>query len=490
MRARALPLTGLLLAALASAPAAAVGAASGPSIARCALGGREPVADAFARGLAARERAYAAARPASERAHARRAYAAGAAAWVFGMPSVLLRATVARYPTNRLAGAARLADPSTTVIVAPNHDTTYAIAHIDLGQGPLVIDAPDTRGRYSVLQLMDTFTNAFAYVGAGRERERATSALLLPPGWHGAVPAGVRVIRSPSTVVWLLGRTLVDSGRDLAAARAVMAAYALTPLDAWRAGRRDRELVLDGFPASTTGPVTLPRGRAFLSALGAALAADPPPARDACALEALAARGVGPGRVPHARNADALAAGARAAPAVLVRARRRIQRQSARRNGGWAALPPRTAGAYGTRYALRAMVATIGLGANRAGQAVYEAAERDADDRPLDGRHRYELRFAAGARPPVRAFWSVTLYDRRLRLWPNPLGRYVLGDRSPGLPRHGPLTVRVSHAPPKRGRARWLPAPAGAFRLYLRLYEPRAAVVDGRWRPARIVRVG
>src|SRR6188472_3932789 len=329
MRARALPLTGLLLAALASAPAAALGAAPGPSIARCALGGREPVADAFARGLAARERAYAAARPAPERAHARRAYAAGAAAWVFGMPTVLLRATVARYPTNRLAGAARLADPSTTVIVAPNHDTTYAIAHIDLRQGPLVIDAPDTRGRYSVLQLMDTFTNAFAYVGAGRERERATSALLLPPGWHGAVPAGVRVIRSPSTVVWLLGRTLVDSGRDLAAAGAVMAGYALTPLDAWRAGRRDRELVLDAFPASTTGPVTLPRGRAFLSALGAALAADPPPARDACALEALAAQGVGPGRVPPARNADALAAGARAAPAVLVRARRRIQRQTA-----------------------------------------------------------------------------------------------------------------------------------------------------------------
>jgi hypothetical protein len=89
----------------------------------------------------------------------------------------------------------------------------------------------------------------------------------------------------------------------------------------------------------------------------------------------------------------------------------------------------------------------------------------------------------------VRAFWSVTLYDRRLLLWPNPSRRYVLGDRSRGVPRHGPLTIRVSHAAPARGRARWRPAPPGPFRLYLRLYEPRAAVVDGRWRPPRIVRV-
>jgi hypothetical protein len=370
----------------------------------CALGGREPVAAAFARGLAARERTYADRRPAPVRARARRAYAAGAAAWVYGMPTVLLRATVARYPINRLVGVARLAEPSTRVVVAPNHDTTYAIAHVDLGQGPVVVDAPDTRGRYSVLQLMDTFTNAFAYVGAGRERDRATSAALVAPHWQGALPPGLRVIRSPSNVVWVLGRTLVDSDADLPAARAVMAAYALTPLAAWQAGQRDREIVLDTFPARTVGgPVTLPVGRAFLGALPAALAANPPPARDACALRSLAAQGIVPGRRPgtpgDSVRRDALGAGARAAPGLLVRARRQAARHKTRTTGGWEALPARTVGRYGTRYALRAAVATIGLGANRADQAVYEAAERDAAGRPLNGRHRYVVRFAAGTRP-------------------------------------------------------------------------------------------
>jgi hypothetical protein len=187
-----------------------------------------------------------------------------------------------------------------------------------------------------------------------------------------------------------------------------------------------------------------------------------------------------PGTPGDSVRRDALAAGARAAPGLLVRARRQAARHRARTTGGWEALPARTVGRYGTRYALRAAVATIGLGANRADQAVYEAAERDAAGRPLDGRHRYVVRFAAGTRPPVHAFWSITLYDRRLLLWPNPQRRYLLGDRSPGLPRRGPLTIRISHSPPAHGRATWLPAPAGRFRLYLRLYEPGRAVTEGR----------
>jgi hypothetical protein len=113
MRARAPLVAGLGL-ALVAGPAVARPA----SIAPCALGGREPVAAAFARRLAARERTYADRRPAPVRARARRAYAAGAAAWVYGMPTVLLRATVARYPINRLVGVARLAEPSTRVVVA------------------------------------------------------------------------------------------------------------------------------------------------------------------------------------------------------------------------------------------------------------------------------------------------------------------------------------------------------------------------------------
>jgi hypothetical protein len=101
--------------------------------------------------------------------------------------------------------------------------------------------------------------------------------------------------------------------------------------------------------------------------------------------------------------------------------------------------------------------------------------------------------FRAGQLPPARAFWSLTLYNVRLLLAANRIDRYAIGDRSPGL-RYGPgrsLTLYVQHTPPKGvPRANWLPAPTGRFSLYLRLYEPKRAAIDGRWPLPSVRRVG
>ena len=102
------------------------------------------------------------------------------------------------------------------------------------------------------------------------------------------------------------------------------------------------------------------------------------------------------------------------------------------------------------------------------------------------------LRFKPGQSPPVRAFWSLTLYDARILLYANPLQRYALGDRSPGLKRDpdGGLTIRVSHAtPPASQRSNWLPAPSGPFSLYLRLYEPEPRAASGAWVPPAVRRM-
>jgi hypothetical protein len=200
---------------------------------------------------------------------------------VYGLPPVLLRLTVQRFQLNQFVGIAQLADASARAVVAPNHDTLYSLSRLSLDAGPIVVDAPATGGRYSILQLLDAYTNDFAYVGAGAERDSAESVVLVPPGWQGALPAGVRRIDSPTTLVWLLGRTLIDGPSDLPAARSVLSGYALTPLSAWMAGVRSAPTILDAFPANQA-PVVPPTGAAFYGALGASLGADPP-ARDACA---------------------------------------------------------------------------------------------------------------------------------------------------------------------------------------------------------------
>ena len=190
------------------------------------------------------------------RKQAGRDFAIGVAAYIYGMPTVLLRDTVGKYPPNQLIGLGRLATPDSQAVVAPNHDTLYAVARADLADGPVVIDAPATGGRYSVLQIMDASTNSTAYVGSRHDRDTAGVTLLTPPGWDGDVPPGARVVESPTNIAWVLGRTLVDDAEtERVEAQDLMKEYALTPLTGWLLGMRRHEVVVDKAPDSPKQPI-------------------------------------------------------------------------------------------------------------------------------------------------------------------------------------------------------------------------------------------
>jgi hypothetical protein len=93
--------------------------------------------------------------------------------------------------------------------------------------------------------------------------------------------------------------------------------------------------------------------------------------------------------------------------------------------------------------------------------------------------------------PPVRTFWSVTLYDAEGYFWANPLNRYALRDRETlQYNPDGSLDVYIQHdAPSKDREANWLPSPLEAFNLTLRLYWPEPEVLSGGWMPAAVRRV-
>jgi hypothetical protein len=259
-----------------------------------------------------------------------------------------------------------------------------------------------------------------------------------------------------------------------------MRGYRLTPLAAWLSGTRSGSLVLPAFPKSP--PVPLPKGAAFFATLTGVLKSDPPPKRDACALRAFR----------RAKGADArtTAAAERAGKRIVDRAEQRANRWSAARNNGWL-LPGPYVGNYGRNYLGRAVIANGALGANTSPETVYPLAIDDSRGRALSGRHRYTIRFPHGKLPPANAFWSLTMYDAKRYLVPNPIDRYTVGDRTPGLRygHDGSLTVYVQHKRPRGGAAaNWLPAPAGRFRIAMRIYEPRRSVLTGRWRPPPVRR--
>jgi hypothetical protein len=462
--------------------AAAVGASgtasAKPSVAPCALG----TSAADLKGFFATELARAERRVAKSQ---RPAFAAGVAAYVYGLAPVSVEATTQRFPVNSLISIAALTDPTVRTVVLPNHDTTYTVGRVQLAAGPRVLDVPDTAGRYYVIQLLDAYSNTFAYVGRRTTGTRVGHYAIVPPGYKGTLPAGVKRIQSPTNLVWVLGRTLVQDAADMPAVSALMGGYKITALDAWTAGQRTNPLVLGSFP--TVAPVVIPTGAAYFAKLGEILASDPAPKRDACALKAFAKAGIKPGATP---TGAALVAAIRAGKAIVSRAERRADRFGTKRNNGWV-LPGPYVGAYGRNYLGRAVIATAALGANTRPETVYPLAVDDAAGRPLSGRHRYTIRFPRGQLPPAGAFWSVTIYGKDRYLVPNAIDRYAIGDRTKGLRRgrDGSLTIYVQHGRPKGAAgANWLPAPSGSFRLAMRIYEPRRSVLTGKWLPPPVQR--
>ena len=153
------------------------------------------------------------------------------------------------------------------------------------------------------------------------------------------------------------------------------------------------------------------------------------------------------------------------------------------------------AGVYGTDYLQRAFIAAFGWGANLPQDAVYPSAEVDAKGQRLSGAHKYVIHFPSkAALPPVRGFWSLTMYDEGWFFVDNPLNRYTLSQRNAlKANADGSIDLWIQKDPPGKDKeSNWLPSPAGDMILMLRLYWPNEtppSIVDGSWKPPSVQRV-
>lgn len=372
---------------------------------------------------------------------------------------------------NHFIHTRQLLGPQHRQVVTPNNDTLYSNAWLDLSQGPLLLDVPDSAGRYYVLGLLDFYTNPFGYIGTRTTGNGRGRFLLHGPRWHGDVPAGATAIACPTDAVWLLGRVLVDGEADLPAVHALQDQFRLS--------------TLEGAPAARPFDVGMQPGehlgdpRRYAEVVNQALRESPPPAAEAALVAGFAQSGIGADCGGSAPGDAVLARLGTAIKEVLAELAAPLPSEL---GGGWT-LPVEIRESFGARFAERALVARNYIGALGVEEAMYVMADRDSEGAPLDGRAGYELAFAADALPQVGAFWSLTMYDKTdCMLVDNALGRYSLGDRSPSLryDADGSLRLRLSASPPADPAAEgnWLPAPAGPFYVTLRLYVPQPAHLD------------
>lgn len=390
---------------------------------------------------------------------------------------------------NAFAHARMLSNHRARVVTTPNNDTLYSNAWLDLSQGPLILSVPDTGDRYYSLAFMDAWTNNFAYVGRRTTGTKAGRYLVVGPDWPSRPPDGHAVVRAPTHMVWLLGRTVVDGPHDLDAAGAVMRGYTLEPSGDARSPTR---------LSSPEGPVSSDPADAarFFDVIRHARIGNAEPSRDQAELAALTPlRALWSGAGLSAD--DAMWPDVRAG---YTAARQMIRVGPAFGSGtvrnGWG-VPPASLGNFGIQYGLRAIVALTGLAALEPAEAMYMTANVDADGQALSGAHRYVIRFEKDGLPPVDAFWSLSMYEitpeGRAFFVDNPLGRYAIGDRTRHLMlgADGALELYVQKDAPGGARdGNWLPAPDGPLRLTFRAYQPRAALLEGRYTLPPVRRVG
>lgn len=415
-------------------------------------------------------------------------------AYVWGFPLVVTERTLqslARLaPVDGLTFQPARSNVSTRTVVAPNTDTLYAVAPLDLRGEPYVLTVPQITDRYYVFQFLSAYTDSFAYVGTRATGGRAGSWAITPPGWHGTLPAGVTRIESPTPQLLMLGRFVVTDDADVARVHELGRRITLQPLSAVAHTAPAPPPPPIGTPAGTPQSVAA-AGIRFFDELGDALAVNPPlDARERATLGGFAKLGVGPGRHPStqvhdARVRDALTKAVEAGERRITDAGAHATHAS----NGW--VTSTDVGTYDHDALQRAVVAKVGWGANIPAEAVYAHSTGDTAGEPYDGGHDYVIHFDAGALPPVKAFWSITLYGPDSFFVANPIDRYAIGDRTPGLEHGagGSLDVYVRHDPPPGHEPNWLPAPAGPFYLSMRLYLPGAAVLDGTYRYPVVTRV-
>jgi hypothetical protein len=124
---------------------------------------------------------------------------------------------------------AQSASGSNLMTVGVNHDTLLTVGWLDLSYGPQVLHVPDMAGRYYSVQFTDPFDVDFAYVGTRTTGTQAGDYLITGPGWQGTVPSGLTQISSPNNSVLVIGRVLVYSDGDLAAAYGLSKQIVLSP---------------------------------------------------------------------------------------------------------------------------------------------------------------------------------------------------------------------------------------------------------------------
>ncbi len=381
---------------------------------------------------------------------------------------------------------------------APNADTLYTEVWLDVSGEPWIFSIPDMGDRYYIMPMLDGWSEVFEVASSRTNGGKPQKYAITGPGWSGTLPQGVTQAKSPTGMVWILGRIYsTGTPEDYQAVHALQDKFSVVPLSAYGKPYTPPPGIVDPSLDMKTAVRKQVNGfdiNTYFSQLAKLMKTNPPTVQDAPMVARMATIGLVPGQDFDPSKLGFMDQEAiKTVPKLaLVEMGLLLKRQKT--TNGWLYFT-QGVGNFGTDYPLRGMANLLGPGWNRPQDAVYPLSQKDANGDEYNGaEHKYAMRFEKGQLPPAKAFWSLTMYDTDFFFVPNPIDRYELSQRNHFITNpDGSVDLYLqAESPGKDKEANWLPAPKGKFDLVLRIYSPRGtppSILDGTWTPPPVKRV-
>lgn len=419
-------------------------------------------------------------------------------AYLFGYPMMTMHYThlvstnveanngLGKAPLNQWGNMHKFPKAGFTSVVRPNVDTYYSVVYADLSDGPLYLHIPATE-RYYLMPILNAHGDVIESLGTRTSGQEALNLAFVGPGYTGDIDDDLTVIRSTTNLNWLIGRVAVKNDEDgeslVSGFQADLIARPLSERNNVDYSIPKGEInpnYIGAVPMDAVDGLDLV---AYLNEVMQLMIDNPAYTEDAPLLTQLKTIGIEPGGDFDLSQFNA------STQEAMINIPAGVQTAF---DGMTASPPPGNLqngwnvntsglGNYGTEYSVRAYVTKIGYGANQAVDAIYPNTAVDGDGQNLSGSHKYVLHFDAGSMPPVRGFWSLTMYDKRGFLVDNAIDRYNLGSmKELTYNSDGSLDLLIQSTPPTGNEANWLPSPPPGeeFELTFRMYYPEEVVID------------
>ncbi len=381
--------------------------------------------------------------------------------------------------------------PDQTFVTCTNQDVVYGAGYMALDKEPIVFQVPDFGDRFWVFAHYDARTDEFSEIGK-QYGSKPGFYMMVGPDWKGEKPAGISaVVRSSTSLAFVVPRVFMDdTPEDHAAIQPVLSQIVYYPLSEFDGKIKTKDWSkLPHFPAPKSagkGEEKWVNPETFFDELPAVMKQVPPLPGEEALYNWI-------GSVLEAATKDpkimqTLKDSAVAAEREMIDPLFLWRYNGLPAGNGWNS--PVNGAQWGTDYLNRTGGAKSNMYDNRPEETKYIYTDDDSAGKQLNGQNAYVITF--GKVPPVKGFWSLTLYDSLHMFHLNALGRYSLGTKNKTLKYNEDSSLTLyagAKSPGKDKESNWLPAPNGTFSLYIRAYWADKAILDRTWQPPTIAQM-